>query len=153
MHFTLNKVNIKALWFDNRQEATELKNMLDSGMDFDQAFEEFPKANKTNKDVKVSREGIFFEELWRAQPNEIIGPTKGFLEEELKWRIVKIIKKIPGEKQDFESTRGLSLKIKNYLKREEREKIKEQTTEELLKKYSYKIYRENYEGLDFYDIP
>ena len=104
-------------------------------------------------------EGMFFKTLWEAEPNQVIGPVKGFyrtgtrrdLKWWIKWRVVKILGKTPGREREYSS--GMEREAKERMRREEREEILRKYRKEVLWKYPYKIYAERIKDIDPLDIP
>jgi hypothetical protein len=94
---------------------------------------------------------MFFKDLWNGNPNEAVGPVKGFYRDEIKWRIVKILEKKPGTvtKYSVDMKQNIEMKMLD----EQRITIMEEYRKELLKKYSYEIYDEKIRDIDPLDIP
>ena len=93
---------------------------------------------------------MFWKDLWKAEPNEIIGPIKGFNNRQIKWRIVKILEKNPGEIKEYSD--DMNTRIKNIIMNERREAIIDEYGRRLLKKYPYEIYTNRIKNIDPLDI-
>jgi hypothetical protein len=159
-HFNENKEAFRAGRFikadqircQDLETARKARAALDSGEDFQSVREKYA-LNKKDKasNTYLSNEGIFWEDLWKADPNEIVGPIKCFYRNEVKWRVAKILEKQPGELKEYSS--DLDRRIRDKMMTERREVLLEQYGKELLKKYPHQIYTERIKGIDPLDIP
>jgi len=160
-HFNKNKeafrtgrmVKVNMIRCENLKTALEAKAELDSGKDFESVRGKYSleKKGKPFINTYASSEGIFWKDLWEADPNEVIGPIKGFYRNEVKWRIVKILEKEPGEIKEYSS--DMDRRIKDKIMSERREALLEQYGRELLAKYPHNVYAERIKGIDPLDIP
>jgi hypothetical protein len=96
-------------------------------------------------------EGLFGKDLWKGDPNDVIGPIKGFNRSAVNWRIVKILEKNPGTLTEY--SKDIESRVKDKMMSEQREAIFEQYGNELLKKYTYQIYADKIKDIDPLDIP
>ena len=87
----------------------------------------------------------------QGDPNDIIGPMKGFYRTGVNWRIVKILEKNPGELTGY--SEKMDNNIKDKMMSEQRDAILEKYRNELLKKYTYKIFVDKIKGVDPLAIP
>jgi len=94
---------------------------------------------------------MFFKDLWKGEPNEIVGPVKGFQRRGVKWRPIKILEKKPGEVIEYSS--NMQTRVKRRMHRELRKEALEKYKEELLEKYSYEIYADRIKDIDPLNIP
>ncbi|OHB82800.1 MAG: hypothetical protein A2Z38_10305, partial [Planctomycetes bacterium RBG_19FT_COMBO_48_8] len=99
---TPKTLKIDQIWCENLEIANKVKSELDGGKDFDAVKSEY-SLQKQSKPFNCypGSEGIFFADLWKGEPNQIVGPTKGFYGEGIKWRIVKILEKKPAEIKEY----------------------------------------------------
>ena len=113
----------------------------------------FLDSEKTTKpfDTYPGGEGLFWKDLWKGDPNDIIGPMKGFYRTGVNWRIVKILEKSPGELTGY--SEKMDNRIKDKMVSEQRDAILEKYRNELLKKYTYKIFVDKIKGIDPLAIP
>jgi hypothetical protein len=159
-HFNENKeifrtgrfIKVDQIRCANLETARKARAALDGGEDFESVRGKYA-LNKKGKasNTYLSNEGIFWEDLWKADPNEIIGPVKCFYRNEVKWRVVKIMEKQSGELKEYSS--DLDRRIRDKMVTERREAILEQYGKELLKKYPHQIYTDRIKGIDPLDIP
>ena len=95
---------------------------------------------------------MFFKDLWKCVPNEVVGPIRGFFRSDgVKWRIVKILEKKPGEVKEYSIDMKNNIEAKMLDRR--RNEALEKYRKELLEKYSYEIYDERIRDIDPLDIP
>lgn len=149
---TPETVRIDQIWCQDLKTAQKVKEELSSGKDFKSVKQEYSLAKKEKAlSTSAGREGMFFDDLWKGEPNEIVGPVKGLYRNRFKWRIVKILEKKPGKAREFSS--GVEREVQNRMRFEEREAILAQYRKELLEKYSYEIYSERITDIDPLKIP
>ena len=125
---------------------------MDSGKDFEMVRQKYSlvkkgKSFKTSPDI----EGLFWKDLWAGEPNEIVGPIKGFYRQGIKWRIVKILEKTPGKVKQYSSK--MEGQIKSRMMSEQYKKLVDNYGKELLTKYPYQIYADRIKDVDPLDIP
>lgn len=149
---TQNALKIDRIWCRNLKMARKAKAELDEGKDF-QAVKKAYSVGKTTDPINtyLGGEGIFFRELWNGDPNEIVGPIKGFSGEGIKWRIVKILEKNPGKPKEYSS--DLKRQIEMKMLEEQRNSALKKYEQELLEEYPYEIYPERFRDIDPLDIP
>ena len=144
-------MKIDQIWCENLETAKKVKDEIDKGKDFEAAKQEYSLTkNSKASNVYPATEGLFWNDLWKAEPNDIVGPIKGFYNRQIKWRIVKILEKKPGEIKEY--SKDMDNRIKNAIISERREAIITEYGRELLKKYKYKIYTERIKNIDPLDI-
>ncbi len=144
-------MKIDQIWCDDLKTAKKVKDEIDKGKDFEAAKQEYSLTkNSKASNAYPTSEGLFWKDLWKAEPNEIIGPIKGFNNREIKWRIVKILEKNPGEIKEY--SKDMDNRIKNIIISERRKAIITEYGRELLKKYKYKIYTKRIKNIDPLDI-
>ncbi len=145
-------LKIEQIWCQYLKTAQKVKAELDGGKDFEAVRQKYSLQKKAYPFKTSSQsEGIFFEDLWKGEPNEIVGPAKGFYREQVKWRIVKILEKTPGKVQEYSGSMKEDIETKMW--DEERNAIMENYRKELLEEYPYEIYAERLRDIDPLDIP
>jgi len=145
-------VTIDQIWCQDHQTAEKVKQELDSGKNFELVKQEYSLEKKgTARDVYLAYEGIFFKDILDAEPNTIIGPMKGFYENTIKWRLVKIIEKKPAEQVEYSD--NIKNTVRSKIISEQAKAVLEQYRKELLEKYPYEIYQGKIKGIDLLDIP
>lgn len=149
---THRTVKINQIWCQDLKAARKVKAELDSGEDFESVREKYSLEKKSKPfHTGPGGEGMFWEDLWKGDPNEIVGPIKGFYREGFKWRIVKILEKNPGEVKEYSS--DMENRVKWRMVGEQRNALLEKYGKELLGKYPYEIYADRIKDIDPLDIP
>jgi len=149
---TPKSLKIDMIWCQDLKTAKQVKTALESGKD----FEEVRKQYSLEKEGKAftthpASEGLFWKDLWAGEPNQIIGPVKGFFRQGISWRIVKILEKTPDKEQPYSS--NIEQQVKNRMMSEQHKILIDLYGEELLKKYPYQIYPDSIKDIDPLDIP
>ena len=145
-------VKIDLIWCQDLESARQVKAELDSGKDFESIKQKYSLVkNLKPYNTYSNNEGLFWKDLWQADPNDIVGPIKGFYSGKIKWRIVKILEKNPGELKDYSA--DMDNGIKYYMMSEHRDALLAEYRRELLKKYPHEIYPERIKDIDPLDIP
>ena len=144
---TPRTLRIDEIWCADLETANKVKAELESGEDFEAAKTEY-SLQKQSKPLNAypGSEGIFFQDLWKGDPNQIIGPIKGFSAEGLKWRIVKILEKKPAEIKEYST--DMKNRAKWKMLGEQKEAILADYRKELLQKYPYEIYADRVKDVD-----
>jgi len=153
-------LRIDQIWCEDLDTANNVRAKLDAGLEFAAAQKQY-SLKKRDRPVMatVETDGVFLTELWAAEPNDIVGPIKGFyavregrdVHWEIKWRVVKIIKKQPGAMRNFD--KSVAHDVKNTIKQQRREDRLAAQRKELLQKYKYTIYQDRIKGIDLFEIP
>jgi len=147
-----NKLKIDQIWCEDLETARNVKEELDRGRDFESAKKEYSLSKGEQPHyASVGTDGLLFADIWKGEPNEIVGPVKGFYRRSVKWRIVKILEKEPGELRKYSS--GVEYDVKRMITREQKEAIMDKYRKELLAKYPHKIYSERMKDIDPLNIP
>jgi len=153
---SLDTIRIDQIWCSDLATAEQVAEELKEGTrDFESVKRQY-SLNKEERprDVTVKDEGVFFDILWGAEPNQIVGPTKGFYFEragrsgkwQVRWRVVKILSKRPGKLREFSGS--VKRQVKAALFRRRKEKALREYGEQLLKKLPHKIYSEKLKNID-----
>ena len=145
-------LKIDAIWCQDLKTARQAKAELDGGKDFE-ALKQKLSLEKTTKphNIYPGSEGLFWKDLWKGDPNDIIGPIKGFQRSGVNWRIVKILEKNPGELIGY--SKDIESRVKEKMMSDQREAVFEQYGNEVLKKYTYQIYADKIKNIDPLNIP
>jgi hypothetical protein len=149
---TNRTLKVDVIWCQDLKTAEKVKAEVNEGGDFEAVKQKY-SLNKKSKPFNTypSSEGLFWKDLWKGDPNDILGPVKGFNQNSVKWRIVKILEKKPGEVKEYSD--DMERRIKDRILSEQREALIAQYGSELLKKYPYKIHQEKIKDIDPLDIP
>jgi len=149
---TPRRLKIDQIWCQDLKTAQQAKADLDSGKDFASVKKEFSLQKESQPfDTYPDSEGMFFKDLWQGDPNQVIGPIKGFYSDAVKWRIVKILEKKPAELKEYSNE--LKDQIKNRISDERSSAAFAKYRQELLEKYPHKIYADRIKDIDPLDIP
>jgi hypothetical protein len=144
-------MKISQIWCKDLEAARKVKAALGGGEDFETAR----KANSLQKEevphiVSAVDETLFWAELWKADPNQTVGPVRGFYSSGAKWRIVKVLEKTPAKAQPY--SEQLANKVKETLTAEQRRHVLDACQAELLKKYPYEIFSDRIKNMDPLEI-
>lgn len=152
-------VKVDQIWCADLKTARKVRRELRGGKDFEAVKQEYSlRKEEKAVDTTAAREGVFFKELWAGEPNEIIGPVKGFYGEgesrqtmwAVKWRVVKVLEKRPGSAREYSS---VEREVEERMRRIEREARLDEYRQELLTKYPHKVYSERIGDIDPLNIP
>ncbi|MFH1882074.1 MAG: hypothetical protein ABIL62_05110 [Planctomycetota bacterium] len=145
-------LKIDLIWCQDLKTARQAKAELDGGKDFESVRQKYSLQKKGKPfNTYPSGEGLFWKDLWKGDPNDILGPVKGFYRNSIKWRIVKILEKNPGKVKGYSDNMGQRAKEK--IVSEQRDALLAKYGSELLKKYPYKVYTQKIKDIDPLDIP
>lgn len=149
---TSESVKFDLIWCDDLAKAKKAKAELDEGKDFEQVKQEH-SLEKQLKPYKTQpgSEGLFWKDVSAGDPNEIVGPVKGFYRSGIKWRIVKILEKKPAVAKEY--TANMDSQIKDRIMTKQRNALLAKYRKEMLRKYTYKIYLDRIKDIDPLDIP
>lgn len=145
-------IKINQIWCQNLETARKVKAELDNGKDIEQVRQEYDLYKKGKAyTIRPNSEGMFWEQLWAGEPNEILGPIKGFYTQGFKWRVVKILEKNPGTSVEYSD--NIEKTAKNRLISKRQQDLMAEYRKEMLEKYPYEIYADRMKDIDPLDIP
>ena len=146
------KLKVDQIWCAQLKAAQAVKAELDEGKDFASVKQAY-SLDKESKisDIYPGTEAYFWPELWKGDPNSVVGPVKGMYRNEFKWRVVKILEKHLGTIPEF--SEKSADRVKRTMQSKERPAALEQYHKELLKKYTHKIYADRIKDINPLDIP
>ena len=145
-------LKVDLIWCQDLKTARQAKAELDGGEDFEAMKQKYSLEKKTKPfNTYPGGEGLFWKYLWKGDPNDVIGPIKGFYRTGVNWRIVKILEKNPGTLTGY--SEDMESRVKEKMMSEQREAVFERYGNEVLKKYTYQIYAEKIKDIDPLDIP
>jgi hypothetical protein len=96
--------------------------------------------------MSAGSEGIFFSDLWKSEPNQVVGPVKGFYSDGIRWRVVKVLAKTPAKIRPY--SEQLANPVKWAIIAQRREAALDSCAKELREKYGYKIYAGRIKDID-----
>lgn len=144
---TPNMLKIDLIWCQDHNTAQQVMTELESGKDFNAVKQKYSLQKESQAFYSdPGSEGMFFKDLWKGDPNEIVGPVKGFYQDGVKWRIVKILEKKPAQLKEY--TSDMKNNIKYRMLEEQRNTVLAKYRSELLAKYSYEVYAEKIKDID-----
>lgn len=149
---TPKSLKIDLMWCQNLETAKQAKAALESGKNFEEVRKQY-SLEKEGKPFTThpASEGLFWKDLWAGEPNQVIGPVKGFYRQGISWRIVKILEKTPGKEQPY--SKNIEQQVKNRLMSKQNETLIDVYGQELLKKYPYQIYPDVMKDINPLNIP
>jgi hypothetical protein len=149
---TSDNLKIDLIWCQDLGTARKAKAELDLGKDFELVKQEYSLEKKGKPFNTYPRsEGLFWKDLWAGNPNEIVGPVKGFYRRGIKWRIVKILEKNLGEPKEYSN--DMERQIKSRMMSEQQKALVAKYGKELLKEYRYQIFDDRIKDIDPLNIP
>jgi peptidyl-prolyl cis-trans isomerase C len=131
-------VRIDNIWCNSRETAVKAKQELDAGGDFEQVKQQYTIDKRLRASyVNPKSENIFFNDIWAVEPNDIIGPIKGFHRNDLKWRVVKVLEKNNAKPAEFSN--DIVKSVKDVIRTERFKAVLDKRRQELFLKFPYKI--------------
>ncbi len=144
-------LKVDQIWCVDQPTAQKLKGLLEEKGDF-AALKKEHSLQKESQPHHASAvgEGPFWAELWKAEPNQIVGPIRGFYSDGVRWRIVKVLEKKPAQVQPYSPSQ--ENRVKWAMLSEQRRNVLNAYQEELLAKYPPEIFRDAIAGMDPLEI-
>jgi len=140
-------LKVEQVWCPDRETAEQVKQLVTTGTSFEAANEAHGLAQSQKPyNVYPGSEGVFWDDLAGAEPNEVLGPVKGFYGPGIAWRVVRVLEKTPPEAGPY--TDSLKGQVKSALMTERREKLMAEYEAELLQEHAYEIYADRIADLD-----
>lgn len=140
-------LKIDQVWCKDLQAAGDAKKMLDDGAALETVKSTCSLSkNEQAHSVYPGTEGIFWAELWKAEPNEVIGPVRGFYTDGVKWRIVKVLEKRPAQPQPYSD--AVRNRVESAITTQRRREILTAYRAELLQRYPYELYADKIKDID-----
>lgn len=150
--FATNPVlKVDQIWCADLETARKLKESIDQGAD----FEALRKEHSLQKDVSPyslspGSEGLFWSEIAKGEPNQVLGPVPGFYGSGAKWRLIKIHERTSAKTQAY--SEQLANSAKWVLFGGQRQKVLRDLEKELLEKYPHEVFTDRIEDLDPVEI-
>ncbi len=137
------------IWCENRQAAQEARTELNQGQAFVEVQAKYAtdKKNLEPRDLSLRQEGIFWQEIWISEPNQILGPMLGFQEGQFKWRIIKTLEKQPKGPKELDD--NIKRTLQWEIKKDQVDAKLKGRMREALRKYPHKIFKERLKAFGF----
>ncbi len=140
-------LKIDQIWCKDLQTAEDVKKAVESGEAFDTVkAAQSLRPDEPERTTSKMGEGVFWDELWKGDPNDIVGPVKGFYDGGIKWRVVKIIEKTPSEMRPFSD--AIKNQVQSALTSQRIRENIDRYSASLLDKYPHKVYSEKLKDID-----
>ncbi len=140
-------LKIDQIWCRDLETAELVKKALDDGTAFDAVKAAHSmKAEEPARNAYASSEGVFWEELWKGEPDEVVGPIKGFYEDQIRWRVVRILEKTPPEPRPYSDS--VANQVRSALMAQRSRDHIERYGVSLLEKYPHEVYSGRIEDID-----
>jgi hypothetical protein len=145
-------LKVDQIWCSNSKAAKEAKTELDEGKDFASIKQKYSFGKQRGEMTLSPRsEAYFWPELWKAEPNDVVGPIKGRHIRGFKWRLVRIIEKNPGTIPEL--SENVASRVKRTILNERSLALMNKYNTQLLEKYPHKIYTNRIKDIDPLAIP
>ena len=153
-------LKIDQIWCEDLETARKVKEQLSSGTNFESVKQQYSLRKKEAAyNTSAKAEGVFFEDLWKGEPNQILEPVMGFYpagdrrrpDWQIRWRVVKILEKKPGKMREYGES--VARDVKNKILRQRKEAALSEHRQQLLAKYPHTIYTKRIKDIDPFDIP
>ncbi len=140
-------LKIDQIWCKDIEAAKEVRKALDNGAAFETVKAAHSlKADEPARNVYASSEGVFWEDLWKGEPDAIVGPIKGFYENGIQWRVVKVLEKTPAELRPYSDS--IKNQVQSAMMAQRSKDHIDRYGASLLSKYPHEIYAERLKGID-----
>jgi peptidyl-prolyl cis-trans isomerase C len=140
-------VKVDQVWCKDLSAAREARKMLDEGASLESVKSAHSLIqNEPARNTYPSAEGVFWKDLWQAEPGDVVGPIRGFYAGGVKWRVVKILEKTPSQLQPYSDS--VKNRVESAIYTIRRREILAAYGAELLDKYPYTIYADRIGDID-----
>jgi hypothetical protein len=140
-------LKVEQVWCPDLQSAQEARKMLVQGASLEAVNKAHGLAEQSKPyNVYPSGEGIFWDELWKTEPNGVAGPLKGFYQTGIKWRVARVLEKTPPVPKPYGD--DIKNQVKSAVMTQRRQKMFAAYETELLEKYPHEIYADKIKDID-----
>lgn len=144
-------LKLSQIWCADLEKARQAKAELDGGADFETVRKDHSlQKEETPYPVSAGGEGLFWAELWQGEPNQVLGPVRGFYGSGVKWRLVKILEKTPAKAQEYSEQTANNAKW--AWMDEQRQRLLADYRKELLAKCAPEIFHDRIKDIDPLEI-
>lgn len=140
-------IRVDQIWCKDLETAREAKRMLDDGASWEsvQSTHSLVEDSRAHNTYPNS-EGPFWNDLWQAEPNDVVGPIRGFYAGEITWRVVKVLEKTPSRPQSYSDS--LRSRVESAIYTLRRRELLDAYGAQLLEKYPHTIHADRIEDID-----
>lgn len=144
-------LKVDQIWCKDLASARKVKEKLAVVADF-RTVKLADSLEKNGEPYAIDRssQGPFWDDLWKGEPNQVVGPVKGFYEQGLAWRVVKIVDKTAAKDRPYSDQ--LRDTVKYIILGERRKALLDLYEKELLQKYGHTLYADRIQGIDPLDV-
>ncbi len=138
---------IDQIWCKDLETAQRVKKALEDGAVFETLkADESLRPEEPAHNASAFSEGVFWDDLSRGEPNDIVGPVKGFFDTGIKWRVVKILEKTPAQIRPYSD--AMKNQVQSAITSQRSGEHLERYGASLLEKYPHKVYADRIEDID-----
>jgi hypothetical protein len=157
-----DSLKVDVIWCENRQAAAKAKADLDGGKDFKSVQTQYSidsPSRQTGRptgqplgpaDDYMGQEGLFWQDLWKSEPNQVVGPVLGFRGGDLAWRLVKVLEKKEGKTVPAQNAMSM---LKSDLQEQRQKALMDKIASEMLQKFPYQINADRLAAFDPRNVP
>lgn len=148
-----DSLKAQIIWCENKAAALKAKAELNQGKTFAEVQAKYAvdKKNLEPRTLALRQEGMFWQEIWASEPNQVIGPMLGFREGKFGWRVIKTLEKERKDPKDLDENIRRTLQWE--IRKDQVDVQLKERTKELLRAYPHKIYRERLKAFDPANTP
>ncbi|UCD52080.1 MAG: peptidyl-prolyl cis-trans isomerase [Phycisphaerales bacterium] len=140
-------LKVEQVWCPDLETAEKARQMLTEGASFESVNGAHGlRQNQKPHSVYPGSEGVFWDDLYGAEPNDVVGPLRGFYEAGIKWRVVRILEKTPPEMSPYSD--ALKNQVQSALMTQRREKLMADYEAQMLAKHRYEVYADRIADID-----
>ncbi len=138
---------IDQIWCKDLETAQQVKKALEDGAAFETVkADESLRPEESAHNASAFTEGVFWDDLSQGEPNDLVGPVKGFFDDGIKWRIVKILEKTPAEVRPYSD--AVKNQVQSAITSQRSKESLERYGASLLEKYPHQVYPDRIEDID-----
>jgi hypothetical protein len=157
-----DSLKVDMIWCEDRQAAAKAKADLDGGKDFKSVQAQYATDSPARQagrptgqplgpaDDYMGQEGLFWQDLWKSEPNQVVGPVLGFKGGALTWRLVKVLEKKEGKTAPAQNAMSM---LKSDLQEQRQRAMMDRIASEMLQKFPYQINADRLAAFDPRNVP
>lgn len=140
-------LKVEQVWCADRPTAEKAREMFADGASLESVNAAHGLLEQSRPhNVYPASEGLFWDDLWAAEPNDVVGPLKGFYQTGIKWRVARVLEKTPPVPRPYSD--ALKNQVKSALMTSRRQDIMALYEAQLLENYPHDIYADRIEDMD-----